>query len=295
MKHGMGSLTWDDGDQFIGEFFLDEKKSGTFRWKGGDSYTGDWKNGLMHGHGLYTYSNGRTFEGEWESGYKQGYGIFTWPNGDRYEGEFLRDEFNGLGVQIYADSRIFVGEWRANRKHGYGMMVLRGGERIRGLWHDNQLNGVAIVSEASGERFLVHYRDNEQESARTPLKRKADESEPLCCATQPPKWLPDDHYRKCFACDAPFTVITRRHHCRHCGIVFCGGCTSKKVAIMRMNISEPSRVCEECYLGILTTVDVESVREAASRRGVKCASPPSSLVFSSLALLQKPPSSSSSS
>merc|ERR1712000_519928 len=74
MKHGMGTLTWDDGDQYVGEFRFDEKTTGTFRWKVGDTYTGEWKNSLMHGKGTYTYKNGRRYEGQWFCGYKQGFG-----------------------------------------------------------------------------------------------------------------------------------------------------------------------------------------------------------------------------
>jgi len=80
----------------VGEFRNDEKTHGTFRWRGGDTYTGEWKNSLMHGRGTYTYKNRRTYEGDWVAGYKQGYGIFTWPIGDRYEGEFVKDQCHGM-------------------------------------------------------------------------------------------------------------------------------------------------------------------------------------------------------
>ena len=60
--------------QYVGEFKFDEKVNGTFRWKGGDTYTGEWKNSLMHGKGTYTYKNGRMYKGDWVAGYKQGFG-----------------------------------------------------------------------------------------------------------------------------------------------------------------------------------------------------------------------------
>ena len=49
----------------------------------------------MHGKGTYYYRNGRKYEGNWVAGYKEGYGVFRWPNGDSYEGEFHRDKCNG--------------------------------------------------------------------------------------------------------------------------------------------------------------------------------------------------------
>jgi len=97
-KHGKGILKWDDGDVFEGIFDNDEKKEGTFRWKAGHTYTGTWKNSLMHGLGKYTYADERTYEGEWVAGYKEGNGLFSYPSGDTYKGEFFQDLFEGYGI-----------------------------------------------------------------------------------------------------------------------------------------------------------------------------------------------------
>lgn len=107
------------GSQYVGEFKFDEKTNGTFRWKGGDTYTGEWKSSLMHGKGTYTYKNGRMYEGSWEEGYKQGLGVFTWPNEDKYAGEFYKDMCHGVGILYYADGRVYKGNWQQNKKHGY--------------------------------------------------------------------------------------------------------------------------------------------------------------------------------
>jgi hypothetical protein len=34
------------------------------------------------------------------------------------------------------------------------------------------------------------------------------------------------------ACKATFTMIRRRHHCRNCGGLFCGACSSKRIALL---------------------------------------------------------------
>ena len=34
-----------------------------------------------------------------------------------------------------------------------------------------------------------------------------------------PKWIPDIEAKLCMKCDAKFTVVKRRHHCRACGKV----------------------------------------------------------------------------
>lgn len=35
----------------------------------------------------------------------------------------------------------------------------------------------------------------------------------------PPPWIPDVMAPKCMTCEAVFTLVRRRHHCRNCGKV----------------------------------------------------------------------------
>ena len=42
----------------------------------------------------------------------------------------------------------------------------------------------------------------------------------------PPSWIPDEQALLCAACDAPFTFVRRKHHCRNCG----------KVKLARVNV-----------------------------------------------------------
>ena len=37
-------------------------------FKDGDVYDGEWKNGDMHGKGIYYYISGEIYEGEWKNG-----------------------------------------------------------------------------------------------------------------------------------------------------------------------------------------------------------------------------------
>ncbi|XP_078441389.1 1-phosphatidylinositol-3-phosphate 5-kinase FAB1A isoform X2 [Wolffia australiana] len=67
-------------------------------------------------------------------------------------------------------------------------------------------------------------------------------------------WMPDQSCRVCYECDSQFTVFNRRHHCRLCGRVFCGGCTANSVPIPsnepenshRIEV-ERIRVCNYCF------------------------------------------------
>jgi len=60
-------------------------------------------------------------------------------------------------------------------------------------------------------------------------------------------WVEDSEATDCMSCKSPFTFVNRKHHCRNCGGIFCGSCSSKKIAILRMKLKEPVRVCNSCY------------------------------------------------
>lgn len=65
---------------------------------------------------------------------------------------------------------------------------------------------------------------------------------------RPPAWVPDALAPNCFGCAFPFTVLRRRHHCRACGGVFCGRCSSHSIPLPNFGLPHPVRVCNRCHL-----------------------------------------------
>ncbi|NXP43558.1 ZFY16 protein, partial [Heliornis fulica] len=60
-----------------------------------------------------------------------------------------------------------------------------------------------------------------------------------------PLWVPDSEAPNCMNCQVKFTFTKRRHHCRACGKVFCGGCCKRKCKLQYME--KEARVCNGCY------------------------------------------------
>jgi len=60
-------------------------------------------------------------------------------------------------------------------------------------------------------------------------------------------WLPDSAVVKCMQCDAPFTKLVRRHHCRKCGSIICKKCSPHTLALPDKDYDNPVRICIGCY------------------------------------------------
>lgn len=50
-------------------------------WPNGDTYVGEFRNGLRHGTGVYKV-RGRVYEGEWLNSMRHGVGKEVWDNKD---------------------------------------------------------------------------------------------------------------------------------------------------------------------------------------------------------------------
>lgn len=65
-----------------------------------------------------------------------------------------------------------------------------------------------------------------------------------------PVWVPDDYTDHCMHCKTAFTMTNRKHHCRHCGRLVCGGCSSNVAVLPHLGYRKPVRVCDGCLLMI---------------------------------------------
>jgi len=72
---------------------------------------GNYRDGRLHGRGVYTWANDDRYEGDYYDGKQQGRGVYTWENGNRYEGDYVDDKPHGQGVYTLTDGNSYSGQW----------------------------------------------------------------------------------------------------------------------------------------------------------------------------------------
>uniref|UniRef100_A0A0K8U8R9 Pleckstrin y domain-containing family F member 2 n=1 Tax=Bactrocera latifrons TaxID=174628 RepID=A0A0K8U8R9_BACLA len=88
-------------------------------------------------------------------------------------------------------------------------------------------------------------------------------------------WVPDAEATHCMNCKkTQFTMIVRRHHCRNCGAVVCGPCSSKKFLLPQQS-SKAVRVCTACYERLSKAVKAESSKTNLTNAGANLTTPSS--------------------
>ncbi|XP_012521859.2 lateral signaling target protein 2 homolog [Monomorium pharaonis] len=108
------------------------------------------------------------------------------------------------------------------------------------------------------QESLPEYEDVDETTSihdrTSPVTERGEE-----CVEKAPAWVPDNDAPRCMACQAGFTVVRRRHHCRNCGKVFCGRCSSNNVPLPHFGHTKPVRVCNRCFLYQVTPFTVSQV------------------------------------
>ena len=87
------------------------------------------KKGQIHGKGKIKYKNGDIYEGDFKQGIKEGEGIYRFKPGLRvYTGQFKSDTITGLGRMEFEDKKmIYEGELLAGMMQGKGKMNFSNG------------------------------------------------------------------------------------------------------------------------------------------------------------------------
>ncbi|CAL8291222.1 unnamed protein product [Lota lota] len=147
--HGRGVLKWPDGRVYTGSFKMGlEDGYGEFMAPNktlgqSDQYQGHWKEGKMHGSGIYRYSSGELYEGLFRDGVRHGHGM-------------LRS-----GKLNSSSPSVFIGQWANDRKTGYGVFDdITMGEKYMGVWQENQRQGPGVIVTQFGLYYEGAFKDH---------------------------------------------------------------------------------------------------------------------------------------
>ena len=78
---------------------------------------------------------------------------------------------------------------------------------------------------------------------------QADELKEMQAAMKDNQWLSDKDAAECQSCECAFSLSRRKHHCRHCGGIFCNSCSDNTMPLP--SSAKPVRVCDACHASLL--------------------------------------------
>lgn len=85
----------------------------------GENYKGQWEDGIS-GKGTLTFKNGDSYEGDFKNGKMNGNGTYCWKDQAYYTGSWKENQMNGNGTYFYdADQTEYLsGTFRDNKPYG---------------------------------------------------------------------------------------------------------------------------------------------------------------------------------
>lgn len=106
--HGLGILSYSDGEYYVGGWRYDKKEGlGVYVWGmgnpavAGDKFEGCFKQGNCHGNGRTMFNDGGWHKGEYKNGKMHGHGVMQTSDGWEYTGQWSNDEMHGEVVCNY--------------------------------------------------------------------------------------------------------------------------------------------------------------------------------------------------
>ena len=158
-------------------------------YEGGDSYLGQFVNGLPSGTGVYVYSNGDRYEGQFRLGQPNGRGQFIFKNDARVEGIF-RDGKVTSGTAIFANGDRYIGPFSLDGEvgvpSGQGQFIFANGDRFVGQFLGGKPLGTGSFTRADGSRCSGQFSVNNSMAgvaARSPTVSAMRESCARDCLT----------------------------------------------------------------------------------------------------------------
>ncbi len=152
-----GLIEFRDGSRYIGDYKEDKDKLQVMHGKGefidkNFKYTGEFKDNVKHGRGVYVWSDGSRFDGDFRDDKPSGKGTWLFANGDRYEGEVTNGQIVGKGLYVSKDGDRITGGFIDAKANGKVVYEFASGDRFEGFMKDGVMSGEGVYVSKNGER-----------------------------------------------------------------------------------------------------------------------------------------------
>lgn len=159
---------------------------GPFLYSNGETYTGQYQNGMRHGYGVQISKNGIIYEGMWiedvcnlygrlihpdgtiyegeiKNGQAHGKGKSLAPNGSSYEGRWIEGMMDGYGVEFLSDGSKYFGDFSNNLKEGKGYLIFSDGSDYQGDFKKGQRNGFGVHVRRDGSKYEGEWENDKMQ------------------------------------------------------------------------------------------------------------------------------------
>ncbi|KAI8925112.1 hypothetical protein BC831DRAFT_401583 [Entophlyctis helioformis] len=104
--------------------------------------------------------------------------------------------------------------------------------------------GIAFKSRPELSYVSEIYETLKRDGANFPPVESAASAAAIIDTKTAPEWTDSEI---CMRCRTAFTTFNRKHHCRNCGQTFCNDCSSKRLPLPLLGVTEAVRVCDSCH------------------------------------------------
>ena len=105
------------------------------------TYRGQWKDGNLHGVGMYTEVWGGVYIGDYKNNNANGKGKYFLKSGTIFEGDFKNDLAHGKVKYISEYGDGIIGDFKEHKVNGYAVEIKENGIRYEGEWKNDLYHG----------------------------------------------------------------------------------------------------------------------------------------------------------
>ena len=168
VREGQGSYKMSNGNIFEG-LWHDQKLKGRIIWGAPNTAIqiseGEFireKNGpiVIVKIGRLKFRNGDIFEGEIKEGKLEGFGVYYSKKGGLFEGYFSNNQRSGIGKFTYKKDGVswtYIGEYAGGRKDGIGKLYKEGQVVFEGEWRKDHAHFGKLYFDGEGSEKIAFY------------------------------------------------------------------------------------------------------------------------------------------